>query len=94
MSALVHWKGQDGVEMLSDPLEDLNAMHEAEKVITEDPTENYIKFGQYLHCLERLVVNGKGVRVDSEDGWSGYIAFATAAQRAEAFLKTLGKWKD
>ena len=58
-----------------DYLNDLNAMHEAEKVLTKDAFLvdayfNYIRdnFGQAWH--------------------------ATASQRAEAFLKTLGLWSD
>ena len=65
---------------------DLNAMHEAEKTLNEKEAMFY------LHRLfqKRL-----------KDGSTGTIAcimdnsvFATAPQRAEAFLSTLGKWKD
>jgi len=61
---------------LPDYLNDLNAMHEAEKVLTPDEKTDYI----------RLVNKGD----------FGYrrLAFATATQRAEAFLRTLGFWKD
>ena len=50
---------------------DLNAMHEAEKVLTTAQTTT---MSQYLH--RRLGVL-----------WG----FATASQRAEAFLRTIGK---
>lgn len=55
-----------------DYLSDLNAMHEAEKVLTLEQKSVY--------CLElnKLI----------------YGMCATAAQRAEAFLKTLGLWED
>lgn len=61
---------------------DLNAMHEAEKILK--PSEN-----------------GKGSKE-----WSDYVCnlcvitggdsaiHSSAAQRAEAFLKTLGKWRE
>ena len=72
---------------------DLNAMHEAEKVLTECADDNYAKFNNYLYHLEMIVCNAHGKDCTDYDGWSGFIAFATARQRAEAFLKTLGKWK-
>jgi hypothetical protein len=58
---------------LPDYLNDLNAMHEAEKVLRSPDT------GRYLHFLGEVSC-GKPV-------------CATAAQRAEAFLRTLGKWE-
>ena len=55
--------------------EDLNAMHEAEKVLTPSQIAPYVD-----SCEE---MNKK---------WATP-AFATAAQRAEAFLRTIGKWE-
>ena len=54
-----------------DYVNSLDAMHEAEKVLTTNQWNSYvIKFGCFLFdCCH-----------------------ATARQRAEAFLKTLGKW--
>ena len=62
---------------LPDYCNDLNAMHEAEKVLNNDYKRlNYqVKLGGYPA---------------DNDYWSGYTA--TAAQRAEAFLKTLNLW--
>ena len=58
---------------------DLNAMHEAEKILTQ--AQDY----QYRASVLPAVC---------KDG-SGMIALtATAAQRAEAFLRTLGKWEE
>jgi hypothetical protein len=59
-----------------DYLSDLNAMHEAEKVLSRDA-----KFA-YWHNLNKIVLG------------TLHIPFATAAQRAEAFLKTIGKWEE
>lgn len=56
--------------------QDLNAMHEAEKVLTPDQR------GQYITCLALACGN------------IGEILFATATQRAEAFLRTLNLWDD
>jgi hypothetical protein len=56
---------------------DLNAMHEAEKVLTD--TNMFVM----AHHIERLV-SAKGQ----------HYFHATARQRAEAFLRTLGKWEE
>lgn len=64
-----------------DYLNDLNAMHEAEKVLTRPQFEDYI-------CeLSFLTSNNK---TSSPYKWT---VVATAAQRAEAFLKTLNLWQ-
>lgn len=63
---------------LPDYFNDLNAMHEAEKILKDHESEQYNDLlGSFL--------------------WSGYPAsrrnfHATAAQRAEAFGRTLGLW--
>jgi hypothetical protein len=63
-----------------DYLNDLNAMHEAEKVL------DLIKRCQFADNLFRVMV--------CEDGVSEFMKIhATASQRAEAFLKTLNLWK-
>lgn len=60
-------------------LNDLNAIHEAEKVLDYDQQEDFLLFiGAYNH--------------ESDAPWSA--CHATAAQRCEAFLKTLGLWKE
>lgn len=53
---------------------DLNAMHEAEKVISKEQIDDY---------CDLLWPKGYG--------WF-YAIHTTARQRAEAFLRTLGKW--
>ena len=62
---------------------DLNAMHEAEKVLAP---KNWNRFSEkwwnyYHHCLD---LNGDAHKT----------IHATARQRAEAFLRTLGKWEE
>jgi len=66
-------------DQLPDYLNDLNAMHEAEKVIG-------INMRSYLETLQRVV--------DETCGGGAYAHTATAAQRAEAFLRTLNLWRD
>ena len=55
---------------------DLDAMHEAEKVLTREQIEVYCE-----------LVNPKNHGV-----WCGI--HATARKRAEAFLRTLGRWEE
>jgi hypothetical protein len=58
-------------QYVPDYCRDLNAMHEAEKVLTTAQTTT---MSQYLHRRLGML-------------WG----FATASQRAEAFLRTIGK---
>jgi hypothetical protein len=58
-------------------LDDLNAMHEAEKVLDTASDQNTIgSYASYAQCL----------------AWDGGYS-ATAEQRAEAFLRTIDKWE-
>lgn len=89
-----HQKGGDGawegytpdgkfffLEDLPDYLNDLNAMHEAEKVLTLK------RVSDYKEHLKRLTL-------ENHNNAQGFVFHATAAQRAEAFLRTIGKWTD
>lgn len=90
------WKGYDGVWMpkgytymespynllkpeneLPDYLHDLNAMHEAENILTD---------AQWLEYESYLASVGSG-RTRAQ-----MIIHANAAQKSQAFLRTLGKW--
>ena len=69
----------DGVrdrDWVPDYLNDLNAMHEAEKVLLKDGHESDL----WLEYLSNLVICAP----------AGLSSHATARQRAEAFLKTKG----
>jgi hypothetical protein len=68
-----HWK------CAKDYCRDLNAMHEAEKVLGK-------KLSEYGNQLCEMTI------VSKDDFPECYIWHATARQRAEAFLRTLGKW--
>ena len=63
---------------LPDYLNDLNAMHEAE--VTVFNKKDWHKYTDIL-CDQVQSKNDSPIR-------------ATAAQRAEALLRTIGKWKD
>jgi hypothetical protein len=83
------WKWPNG-KVTSDPLSDLNAMHEAEKVLSKE---------QYQEYLRQLIITGGFAEQDelSDEEITGYFWFAAtapAAQRAEAFLRALNLWKD
>lgn len=69
-------------EKLPNYLNDLNAMHEAEKVLTPDY--------QTVLYLDNL---GWVCRRDGPEVPWLECPFATATQRAEAFLRTIGKWE-
>lgn len=68
-----HWK------CAKDYCNDLNAMHEAEKSLTDEQCV-FVR----VHLRERL----------ENYPASRYIWHATARQRAEAFLRTLDKWEE
>ena len=65
---------------VGDPLRDLNAMHEAVKTLPRNLKP------RYFACLCMVV--------SAAISLNGYLEAteATAAQRAEAFLRTIGKW--
>jgi hypothetical protein len=63
-----------------DYLNDLNAMHEAETVMSDQQRTSYLD-KLYEVCNPHSMLN---------DDWN--LTCATAAQRAEALLKTIGKW--
>lgn len=68
-----------------DPVNDLNAMHKAEKGLTHEQWRMY-SVHLATECGATWIVNSmqsSGVRA---------MTSATARQRAEAFLRTLGKW--
>ena len=69
-------------------LDDLNAMHEAESQLK--PTQ-WRLYSDKLMVLIRdsdLLLNGSNIEARYKT------PYATAQQRAEAFLRTIGKWKD
>jgi hypothetical protein len=65
---------------------DLNAMHEGERSLNSQQVQDYT-----LNLLR--VTNNDGTRFHGTLGCFAHV-HATAKQRAEAFLKTIGKWED
>lgn len=73
-------KTEDDGLQLPDFLRDLNAMHEAEKVLT------YAQQPRYIHILRHRVLM-------CDEGVSDFdLMHATASMRAEAFGQTLNLW--
>lgn len=76
------WRKPDGSgpwgdSYLPDYFHDLNAMHEAERVLTDE---------QHFHF--RMIL----LEITDSDTWGKRIVSSTATQRAEAFGKTLKLW--
>jgi hypothetical protein len=80
------------IKSLPDYLNDLNAMHEAEKVLTKEQLYNY------GNKLDRITLPKTSMEMcyieGPEAGMYPDLFCATAAQRAEAFLKTIKKWNS
>lgn len=77
------WHGPSMSEgnTLPDYLRDLNAMHEAEKVLTEEQRQEFLGWV----CTQ--------AEFSTPEEYHWFLAHATAAQRAEAFLRTLGRYQ-
>ena len=92
------WRQEDGVWMwtvnmidctspkLWDWCTDLNAMHDAESMLQRKGTE-------FSQILLELVSEAAGLGLQYAYGAFAHV-HATARQRAEAFLRTLGKWEE
>ena len=80
----------DGDGELPDYCNDLNAMHEAENKLT--PFQR-IKHGHFLQDILNESVVGFVSNYESQLKSLSRVASAPARQRAEAYLRTIGKWK-
>lgn len=77
------------VSALPDYLNDLNAMHEAVKILTDYQRNTYC---DYLVGVSHNDLS-RSFGPDGEIEGDSFTVFeATASQRAEAFLRTIGKW--
>lgn len=74
-----------GLRKLPDYLSDLNAMYEAEKVLTLDQYQKYVTI---LHEITSASIQSLTIRQ-----WRAIIS-ATSTHRAEAFLRALNLWND
>ena len=86
------WENSYASDMFPNYLNSLDAMHEAEKMLpdlaSDDNSADQLGFCEWLAS----VVGAQWGSTNAYDMW--LIAHATAAQRAEAFLRTLNLWED
>lgn len=77
-------------QQVPDYLDDLNACHEMEKDL------NAFSLGWQGYINQLDAIRRKQNEDWSRPGWSleCFLLHATAAQRAEAFLRTVGKWEE
>lgn len=73
-------------ENVPDYRNDLNAMHEAEKVLTYEEAQQFE--GEL-----RGICGSENLHKEHPLPFEFSVAHATASQRAEAFLRTIGKWE-
>ena len=78
-----------GFALIPDYLNDLNAMHEAESTITDESKRDAYCLQLATSCNSLSDWNFDSMKVEA---WK--TIRATAAQRAEALLRTIGRWKD
>jgi predicted sulfurtransferase len=84
-----HELGQLVAQFVPDYLNDLNAMHQAMAHLEPE------QVNQFAAELSGIVLeNREKYWWDLTSNEVGHVANATAAQRAEAFLKTIGKWEE
>lgn len=78
----------DSLQFISNYCNDLNAMHEAEQILWGMDWNNRYAFNDHLANILR------GRTVNRNEWDAETLLDATAAQRAEAFLKTINLWKE
>jgi hypothetical protein len=83
VTGIVRWRDKEGLrDYLPNYCNDLNAMHEAEKTLSYNDKQKYLDILADAPREDIYIVR----RYTCADS-----VFATAAQRAEAFLKAIGQ---
>jgi len=80
---------ENGMAQLPNYCNDLNVMHEAERTSTIFKSWRATKTWMDNLCI----CSDLGRLPESAPDWA-FVLQATAAQRAEAFLKTIGEWEE
>ena len=80
---------KDELVFVADYCNDLNAMHEAERTSTIFKSWRATKAWMDNLCI----CSDLGRLPESAPDWA-FVLQASAAQRAEAFLKTIGEWEE
>lgn len=74
-------------DQIPDYLNDLNAMHELERNMTD---ADFFRYSLQIESMAKILgPTGRWITDNQRILYS-----TTAAQRAEAYLRTIGKWKD
>lgn len=84
--SICSWEYMEREGHVPDYLHDLNAMHEAEERLIQPER---VGSSGYMNHLWNVCLRTAGPRMCT---W--HTAHATAAQRAEALLRCIGRWKD
>lgn len=74
--------------VVPDYLNDLNAVHEAEKMLTDEQRERYANTLYRMPAFDAIKDTYEDILFDAVFK----LIHATAAQRTEALLRTLGRW--
>jgi len=92
-TAVELWLSEQNVWSVGIPdyLNDLNACHEMEKVLSGEQKEQFIFWLNHLHPSADIhyAEKKRELRLDVFD-----LVHTTAPQRAEAFLRTLNLWQE
>lgn len=78
--SICNWEYMRREGFVHDYGSDLNAMHEAEKILLD------VQLACYSNRLENMAM------AQGKPAW--HAQFSTAKQRRESFLRTIGKWTD
>jgi hypothetical protein len=88
-------KPLEDITGLPDYRTDLNAMHGAEKVLQNEGGMECVSRYKYSEILFEMCGGSTGPDGENESTETNFnLLHATAAQRAEAFLRTVGKWVE
>ena len=80
---------------IPDYLNDLNAMHDAEETLDASQCAEYARQLMKHHPTYCVTVLDNRFAPTEEIAYETYqLLHATASQRAEAFLRTIGKWEE
>lgn len=84
------WQYNGITRVLPDYLNDLNAIHEAEKVFIGNAS-SAMTYAMHILRVRGQDINNENDDLNCDHAWIA--ANATATERAEAFLKTLDLWE-
>jgi hypothetical protein len=90
-----HYEQTEVIEIIPNYYGDLNAMHEAWLFLRRGEGKDELRAeGDRTTYGEHLSTIASRVTMEHGGSYCYTLANLTAAQRAEAFLKTIGKWEE